>query len=525
MKAPKRCKTVLSVLIVVLLPIALLGQTENWVYRYNGPGDSWDRALSIVYGADGNIYAAGYVYGIYGNRPDFAVISLPSSGPPENWVYAYQEQVNSYNQARSIVYGSDGNLYGAGYAYETVAHASDFTVISLTTSGSERWAYLYDGGGGAADYAYSVCYGADGNVYGAGNTWYGGGRYWDFTIISLPPSGPPQNWVYKYDGPGSEMDNSDAAYSIVYGSDNNIYAAGKSYGSGTWRDFTVVSVTNSGTGRWVYRNNGSANLDDVARSVIYGDDGNIYVTGTIRNSNNDIIVVSLPSSGPPANWVYIYNGTGDGSDGGSSITYGSDGNIYVAGSSTGSGTGSDFMVLSFTASGDTNWTYRYNGPGNGSDGASSIVYGSDGNIYASGNSEGSGTDRDFTVVSLTTSGTENWVYRYNGPADTTDISYSIAYGSDGNIYAAGYSGGIGTDEDFTVISLSPDLCVEEKEITHVRKYNLGATIFSGPLQLPESKKCKVFDVTGRIVAPDKIQSGIYFIEIDGVVTQKVVKVR
>ena len=51
------------------------------------------------------------------------------------------------------------------------------------------------------------------------------------------------------------------------------------------------------------------------------------------------------------------------------------------------------------------------------------------------------------------------------------------------------------------------------------------TIFSGPLQLPEGKKCKVFDITGRIVEPTSITRGIYFIEIDGVVTQQVVKVR
>ena len=55
--------------------------------------------------------------------------------------------------------------------------------------------------------------------------------------------------------------------------------------------------------------------------------------------------------------------------------------------------------------------------------------------------------------------------------------------------------------------------------------SLIATIFRGPLQLPEGKKCRVFDITGRAVEPDKIQAGIYFIEIDDVVTQKVVKVR
>lgn len=54
---------------------------------------------------------------------------------------------------------------------------------------------------------------------------------------------------------------------------------------------------------------------------------------------------------------------------------------------------------------------------------------------------------------------------------------------------------------------------------------LGATIFSGPLQLPKDKKCKVFDITGRVVTPNKIKLGIYFVEVDGKITRKVVKVR
>jgi nitrous oxidase accessory protein NosD len=79
--------------------------------------------------------------------------------------------------------------------------------------------------------------------------------------------------------------------------------------------------------------------------------------------------------------------------------------------------------------------------------------------------------------------------------------------------------------DFYPWLISPG--VEEQPIvkpveTHK---NLGATVFSGPLQLPEGKQCKVFDITGRVVEPNKIQPGIYFIEIDGIVLQKVVKVR
>jgi len=51
------------------------------------------------------------------------------------------------------------------------------------------------------------------------------------------------------------------------------------------------------------------------------------------------------------------------------------------------------------------------------------------------------------------------------------------------------------------------------------------TIFHGPLQLPEGKQCKVFDITGRVVMPETMKPGIYFIEVDDHIVQKVIKVR
>ena len=67
--------------------------------------------------------------------------------------------------------------------------------------------------------------------------------------------------------------------------------------------------------------------------------------------------------------------------------------------------------------------------------------------------------------------------------------------------------------------------VEESGVVGIPRTFFAPTILRGPLQLPEGKKCKVFDITGRVVEPGKMQPGIYFIEIDGVVSQKVVKVR
>jgi hypothetical protein len=75
--------------------------------------------------------------------------------------------------------------------------------------------------------------------------------------------------------------------------------------------------------------------------------------------------------------------------------------------------------------------------------------------------------------------------------------------------------------------LSWPVGVEEKAIVNsveTREF-LPATIFRGPLQLPGGKKCRVFDITGRVVEPMKITRGIYFIEIDNKIVRKVIEIR
>ena len=80
-------------------------------------------------------------------------------------------------------------------------------------------------------------------------------------------------------------------------------------------------------------------------------------------------------------------------------------------------------------------------------------------------------------------------------------------------------------DDNTVSVIRDVTGVEEDKISVVEDIDLSPTIFRGHLQLPEGKKCRVYDITGRVVEPNRIQPGVYFIEFDGVVTQKVVKVR
>jgi hypothetical protein len=92
-------------------------------------------------------------------------------------------------------------------------------------------------------------------------------------------------------------------------------------------------------------------------------------------------------------------------------------------------------VISIDTTGAENWVYTYNGTENFYDVAHAIVYGLDGNIYAAGSCEETLTLQDFIVISLTTEGDTNWIYRYNGPGTAGNLAFSIVYGSDDNIYA------------------------------------------------------------------------------------------
>ncbi len=346
----------------------------NWTYRYNGPGNAYNEAYSIVVGADKHIYAAGYTYGSGTWYKELTVVKLDTLGN-EKHVYKYNKCSNQDDEAFDIFYGPDRHIYIAGYGEGTDGKADftvikldtalvqkrvyerlstwtnqalsvvvdsdlnvwaaghtkgpvnlDFTVVKLDTHLTQQGIYLY-GEASSNDYAVDLCLPWSGTgVYAAGRT--NSGANFNFAIVSLDAS-CNENWRYIYDGPTGGYDE---AYSIVCGPDNAVYAAGYSGGSGTGRDYTVIMMKPGDS--WIYRYNGTGNSSDEALSIDISPSGDyVYAAGySYETGNNYDIVVTKHSlsSDTSAHWVYTYNGN-NGNDRGRAIATGSDGNTYVGG--------------------------------------------------------------------------------------------------------------------------------------------------------------------------------------------------
>ncbi|MUL34975.1 hypothetical protein [Gloeocapsopsis dulcis] len=73
------------------------------------------------------------------------------------------------------------------------------------------------------------------------------------------------------------------------------------------------------------------------------------------------------------------------------------GNVYVTGTSFGASTNRDYATVKYDTNGKQLWVRRYNGPVNGDDDRVNLAI-RFGNVYVTGSSVGSGTKEDYATI-------------------------------------------------------------------------------------------------------------------------------
>jgi cell division septation protein DedD len=368
---------------------------ELWVARYNGPGNDDDVASAIAVDGSGNVYVTGRSTGSGANF-DYATIKYNASGT-EEWVARYDGPGNAFDAASAIVVDGSANVYVTGQSVGAVPVQSvDYATIKYNTSGTEEWVARYDGPGNAFDAASAIVVDGSANVYVTGQS-VGAVpvQSVDYATIKYNTSGT-EEWVARYDGP----DNSaDFASAIAVDDSGNVYVTGGSIGASGTYDYATIKYDASGAELWVARYNGPGNLDDIATTIALDGSGNVYVTGDSPGlgTSLDYATIKYDTSGAEQ-WVGRYNGPGNFNDDARAIAVDGLGNVYVTGASTGSGGIYDYATIKYDASGAEQWVARYNGPGNSIDIARAIAVDGSGNVYVTGESLGSGTNYDYATI-------------------------------------------------------------------------------------------------------------------------------
>ncbi len=134
-------------------------------------------------------------------------------------------------------------------------------------------------------------------------------------------------------------------------------------------------------------------------------------------------------------WVRKYLVTGNHITG--DIEVGNNGNVYVTGSSIGSGTMDDYATIKYYPDGDTVWIRRYNGTTNKDDFSEALAVDVQGNVYVTGESYNSSLDCDIVTIKYEPNGYQSWVRSWTGLGDSVDYASDIVVDSCGNVYVCG----------------------------------------------------------------------------------------
>ncbi len=425
----------------------------TWVSTFNGPSDKSDEPRSMVIDATGNIYVAGLVSTIsFIGASDFATIKYNSSGV-QLWAAYYNGPApadSSRDLATSIAVDNAGNVYVTGSSYGGATNY-DYVTIKYNSNGVQQWAMRYNSINNNSDNAIGIAVDNQKNVYVTGSS-PGDGTLTEFTTIKYDSMGV-QKWLRGYLGVG---DLSGQPNAIKLDNAGNIYVTGSTNRLGSGNNYATVKYNSTGSELWAVQYFGLSSFQDDAYSLALDNSGNVYVTGSSwgPTSNLDYATIKYNSSGVQQ-WARRYNGSGNSTDIANTVLTDSIGNVYITGFSLGAGTSYDFATLKYNSNGDSLWVKRYDyGPGgNRDDRAFDLTLDNAGNIYVTGWSASSTFD-DYATIKYNSLGVQQWIQRTNGVSNNNDDAVAVVVDNSSNVYVTGKSWNASSGNDFLTIKFS-----------------------------------------------------------------------
>lgn len=344
-------------------------------------------------------------------------------------------------------------------------------VIRVGRSSDEDWSARYNGPssqfGSASDEAHDILLDPNGErvyVSGSSHPAIPGTLRPDFATTAYDPATGEELWAARYDGPIHQSDHANAL--AVSPDGGAVYVSGlvttRVISDGTTTDYgTIAYDADTGEELWVSLYNGPGDGTDDPRAIDVSPDGStVVVTGQSRGVDTgftDFGTVAYDAATGEELWDAVYDGpaTGFDIDIAGAVTTQADGTVIVAGSSSGTGTGSDWATVAYDIdTGEQLWVERYDGAGS-TDVPRAITSTPDRDtVVVTGNSSGDGTGSDYATIAYdAATGDQRWVARHDGSASGLDIAWDVTLTPDGdNVVVTGQSRESGSGTDYTTIA-------------------------------------------------------------------------
>ncbi|HEY4113521.1 MAG TPA: hypothetical protein VGM17_05610 [Rhizomicrobium sp.] len=371
-----------------LVKLTNLGSSPQGVFNATAaPETGTTTAQSTVVDAQGNVYVVGNATGNFGNQlnqgtQDVYLSKYDSAG---NLQWTSLLGSNGMASGLSLALNPNGGVVVAGSTTADLVQSAvadgnnDSFVASYDSNGNQNWVSQIPTLNNNQAAAVSVD--SSGNVYI-------GGQVTGVVGKGQTSSGKADAYVAKLDSKGK------ISYEQQFGTSGNDSVAATAIGSGG--SLYVASVQNGHAIVSKYANGDatsapawSEDLGDLQNGGAIGglvvSGTNVYLSGTTTNASltaggqasiatassggMDAFVVSLSDNGASASANTVsYVGT-SGTDKGGALTVGSDGTVYLAGSTTGTFAGqvrtsantSNMFVAALGANGSVAWTRQYGG--------------------------------------------------------------------------------------------------------------------------------------------------------------------
>ncbi len=446
---PFICLKIVFTVLFIFFSADLISQpAEEWVRRYNGPGNSFDIVSKLLLGKNDNVFVYGSGNG-KGSLFDFTIINYDSKGNTK-WTGIYNGPGNSSDKIISACIDAQNNSYVTGFTTDT-SFVSNITTAKFDSSGNMIWVKEYKIPVFSNGYGVDITLDNTGNVYVCGAGMYvSNGNY--TSLILKYSAGGNLLGSFIFDTAGT---TSNIPVKIKITSSNKIIVSGTSENLSGSRNM-FVSMLNDLYG--IFRTvviNGSSDQDDELSDMVLDNENNIYICGSMRNisSSEDYYYAKLDTA-CKIMWSGVFNGTGNDTD--IPFKLCNERNTYITGYSRNSNfTGSeDMLTLKISDSGNLLWSRVFNGPQNGIDQGISVVTDDGGNVYVGGGSDRKINDLIYMLLKYDADGNLLWTKNYFYNTLSEDFIYDIKLDPANNIYVTGISIGMGSSFDFATIKYS-----------------------------------------------------------------------